>query len=125
MAKDQVFDLFTRSYDRHKQIELSLKQYIEGCRSDPMLYASATERMLNAIGEPTYVDSARDARLGRIFMNRTLKVYSAFQDFYGLEETIERIVGYFRSAAQGLFHQATHLHKRLGWSVDDVESNLL
>src|SRR4029079_11713681 len=41
-------------------------------------------------------------RLGRIFMNRTLKVYSAFKDFYGLEETIERIVGFFRHAAQGL-----------------------
>ncbi len=41
-------------------------------------------------------------RLGRIFMNRTIKVYPAFKDFYGLEETIERIVGYFRHAAQGL-----------------------
>ena len=102
MSKDQVFDYFARSYDRHKQTELSLKQYLEGCRSEPMLYATAAERMLAAIGEPTYVDTARDARLGRIFMNRTLKVYSAFKDFYGLEETIERIVGYFRSAAQGL-----------------------
>ncbi len=102
MSKDQVFDLFTRSYDRHKQVELTLKQFLEGCRADPMFYATAAERMLNAIGEPMYVDTARDARLGRIFMNRTLKIYSPFKDFYGLEETIERIVGYFRSAAQGL-----------------------
>jgi rubredoxin len=29
-----------------------------------------------------------------------------------------------RSRAQGLFHQATHLHKRLGWSVEDVEWTL-
>ena len=35
-------------------------------------------------------------------MNRTIKVYPAFKDFYGLEETIERIVGFFRHAAQGL-----------------------
>ena len=35
-------------------------------------------------------------------MNRTIKVYPSFRDFYGLEETIERIVGYFRHAAQGL-----------------------
>ena len=35
-------------------------------------------------------------------MNRTIKVYQAFKDFYGLEETIERIVGFFRHAAQGL-----------------------
>ena len=102
MSKEQVFDFFARSYDRHKQTEMSLKQYLDGCRSDPMYYASAAERMLHAIGEPVFLDSARDARLGRIFMNRTLKVYAPFKDFYGLEVTIERIVGYFRSAAQGL-----------------------
>src|SRR5256714_1221921 len=58
--------------------------------------------MRAATGEPDLVDAARDCRLGRIFMNRTLKVYPAFKDFYGLEETIERIVGFFRHAAQGL-----------------------
>ena len=66
------------------------------------MYAGTAERMLRAIGEPELVDTAKDPRLGRIFMNRTLKVYSAFKDFYGLEETIERIVGFFRHAAQGL-----------------------
>ncbi len=102
MTKDEVFDLFSRSYDRHKETELTLKEYLEGCRADPMMYASTAERMITAIGEPKYVDTAKDARLGRIFMNRTLKVYPAFKDFYGLEETIERIVGFFRHAAQGL-----------------------
>ncbi len=102
MSKDQVFDLFARSYDRHKQTELTLKQFLDACRTDPVCYSSAAERMLHAIGEPTYVDTARDARLGRIYMNRTIKLYAPFKDFYGLEETIERIVGYFRSAAQGL-----------------------
>jgi serine protein kinase len=67
-----------------------------------MLYASAAERMVAAIGEPKVIDTAKDPRLGRIFMNRTIKVYPAFSDFYGMEETIERIVGFFRYAAQGL-----------------------
>ena len=35
-------------------------------------------------------------------MNRTIRVYPAFAEFYGMEETIERIVGFFRHAAQGL-----------------------
>jgi serine protein kinase len=99
---DEIFDLFAKSYDRHRQSELSLKQFLEACKTDPMKVASASERMLIAIGEPEFVDSSRDQRLGRIFMNRTLKVYPAFKDFYGLEETIERIVGFFRHAAQGL-----------------------
>ena len=67
-----------------------------------MAYASAAERMLAAIGEPEIVDTSHDPRLGRIFMNRTIRVYPTFADFYGMEETIERIVGYFRHAAQGL-----------------------
>jgi serine protein kinase len=35
-------------------------------------------------------------------MNRTIKVYPEFSDFYGMEETIERIVGFFRHVVQGL-----------------------
>jgi predicted Ser/Thr protein kinase len=30
-------------------------------------------------------------------MNRTIKVYPAFAGFFGMEETIERIVGFFRT----------------------------
>src|SRR4030065_445374 len=67
-----------------------------------MMYASAHERLLAAIGEPRMVDTAKDARLGRIFMNRTVRFYPAFAEFYGMEETIERIVAFFRHAAQGL-----------------------
>ena len=66
------------------------------------MYASAAERMIAAIGEPKFVDTSADPRLGRIFLNRTIKLYPAFGDFYGMEDTIERIVGYFRYAAQGL-----------------------
>ena len=101
-TKDEIFDLYAQSYDRHRQSQLTLKQYLEACKSEPMKLATAAERMLNAIGEPELIDTARDQRLGRIFMNRTLKIYPAFRDFYGLEETIERIVGFFRHAAQGL-----------------------
>ena len=55
-----------------------------------------------AIGEPELVDTAQDSRLGRMFFNRTIKIYRAFDGFYGMEDTIERIVGYFKHAAQGL-----------------------
>src|SRR5512145_3388005 len=100
--KDNIFDVYAQAYESQRQHRLTLREYLEGCRSDPSMYAGTAERMLRAIGEPELVDTSRDARLGRIFMNRTIKVYSAFKDFYGLEETIERIVGFFRHAAQGL-----------------------
>ncbi|NNG03233.1 MAG: PrkA family serine protein kinase [Inquilinus sp.] len=101
-SKEDVFGLFTETYDQQKQTEISLKEFLEGCRDDPTRYGSASERMVAAIGEPELVDTSKDQRLGRIFMNRTIKVYPAFSDFYGMEETIERIVGFFRHAAQGL-----------------------
>src|SRR5262245_28734852 len=101
-AQDEIFKIYAQSYDRLKQSELSLKEYLEGCRSDSMLYAGTAERMMAAIGEPGLIDTAKEQRLGRIFQNRTIKVYPAFKDFFGLEETIERIVGFFRHAAQGL-----------------------
>ena len=101
-SENEIFDVYAKSYDRNKQSQLTLREFLEGCKTDPMMFASAAERMITAIGEPQFIDSARDPRLGRIFMNRTLKIYPAFKDFYGLEETIERIVGYFRHAAQGL-----------------------
>ncbi|NJO32641.1 MAG: PrkA family serine protein kinase [Rhodospirillales bacterium] len=101
-TRSEIFDIYSQSYDRHKQAVMPLKDYLDGCRNDPSMYATTAERMLKAIGEPKMVNTADDSRLGRIFMNRTIKVYPAFGDFYGLEETIERIVGFFRHAAQGL-----------------------
>src|SRR5579884_2392704 len=97
-----VFEAFKESFSSRKSVEMSLQDYLEGCRNDPDMYANAAERMLAAIGEPVVLDTSRDARLGRIFQNRAIKVYPYFKDFFGMEETIERIVGFLRHAAQGL-----------------------
>ncbi len=101
-AADDLFSRYTRTYESRREHELTLTEYLDACRSDPMMYASSAERMVAAIGAPEVVDTAKDARMGRVFMNRTIKIYPAFEDFYGMEETIERIVGFFRYAAQGL-----------------------
>jgi serine protein kinase len=99
---DDLFTSYAKSYEARRAAEMSLEEFLKGCRSDPMMYASAAERLLNAIGQPEIVDTARDGRLGRIFMNRTIRVYPAFSEFYGMEETIERIVSFLLHAAQGL-----------------------
>ncbi|WP_306251640.1 PrkA family serine protein kinase [Parvularcula sp. IMCC14364] len=97
-----IFDLFEDSYQRTKHEAMSLRDYLLAARDDKMLYASPAERMIEAIGEPEMLDTSKDPRLSRIFFNRTIKRYKAFEGFYGMEDTIERIVGYFRHAAQGL-----------------------
>jgi serine protein kinase len=102
MYTDDLFATFSRAYETRRDTEMSLSEFLEGCRDDPLRYANGAERLLTAIGEAEIVDTAKDPRLGRIFMNRTIKVYPSFADFYGMEETIERIVGFFRHAAQGL-----------------------
>jgi serine protein kinase len=102
MSYDDLFAAFSKIYDSEKETEMSLEAYLRYCARDPMAYASVAERLLAAIGEPEIVDTSRNPRMSRIFMNRSIRVYPAFADFYGMEETIERIVGYFRHAAQGL-----------------------
>src|ERR1041384_1655161 len=100
---DGIFGLYAQPYENRREVELSLEDYLRACSDDSSFYAGPAERLLKAIGDPIMVDTAQDPRLGRIFMNRTIKVYPAFaDDFFGMEDTIERIVGFFRHAAQGL-----------------------
>ncbi|UXY17187.1 PrkA family serine protein kinase [Chitiniphilus purpureus] len=97
-----IFNHFSSRYDRTREEELSLKEYLELCKREPAAYASAAERMLMAIGEPELVDTRLDSRLSRVFQNKMIRVYPAFREFYGTEEVIEQVVSYFRHAAQGL-----------------------
>jgi serine protein kinase len=102
MYNDHLFTAYARAYEARRESEMSLEEYLESCRNDPIRYANAAERILAAVGEPQVIDTAKEQRLGRIFLNRTIRTYPAFAGFYGMEETIERIVAFFRHAAQGL-----------------------
>jgi len=97
-----VFANFTQRYERTREEELSLQEYLDLCRDDKGAYATAAERMLMAIGEPQMIDTRHDPRLSRIFQNKMIRIYPAFREFYGMEEVIEQVVAYFRHAAQGL-----------------------
>jgi len=97
-----IFDNYAARYERTKEEEMSMSEYLALCKKDRLTYASAAERMLAAIGEPTLVDTRNDTRLSRIFANKVIKIYPAFREFYGTEEVIEQVVSFFRHAAQGL-----------------------
>ena len=84
----EVFTRFSEVFERQKIEELSLQDYLLGCRSDQTMRATAAERMVKALGEPRLVDTSQDQRLGRIFLNRTIRRYPAFDEMYGVEETI-------------------------------------
>ncbi|MFZ1494428.1 MAG: PrkA family serine protein kinase [Candidatus Competibacter denitrificans] len=97
-----LFNRYLSRYEQSREENLTLQEYLDLCKRDASAYASAAERLLMAIGEPEMVDTRNDSRLSRIFQNKILKIYPAFQEFYGMEEAIEQIVSYLKHAAQGL-----------------------
>jgi serine protein kinase len=98
----KIFSHYQSRYEALQEEEYSLQEYLDICKREPMAYATAAERMLHAIGEPEIVDTSRDPRMSRIFSNKVIRRYPAFFEFYGMEDSIEQIVSFFRHAAQGL-----------------------
>jgi len=97
-----IFSHFQQRFEATRQEEYSLQEYLDLCKEDRGTYATAAERLLIAIGEPQLVDTSTDSRLSRIFSNKVIRRYPAFEDFHGMEDCIDQIVSYFRHAAQGL-----------------------
>ena len=99
----ELLKRFHQELDSSSKSEvMSFTEYLAFCKVDPSAYAAPAERMIKAIGEPELFDTKGDARLSRIFSNKVIKRYKTFKDFYGLEETIEKIVSFFKRAALGL-----------------------
>jgi len=97
-----LLETFRTNYAAVREEELSLDEYLDLCKTDPSVYATAAERMLAGIGDAELVDTRNDPRLARLFGNRVIRRYPAFREFYGMEEAIEQIVAFFKHAAQGL-----------------------
>ena len=97
-----IFEHYQERYEKHKQEEFTIQEFLDICKNDPMAYANSAERLLQAIGEPEMIDTSTDPALSRIFSNRIISRYPAFHEFFGMEEAIEQIVSYLKHAAQGL-----------------------
>jgi len=63
-AVDDIFSVFSRTFEETREAEMSLAEYLDACRDNPLMYATAQERLLTAIGEPEMVDTSKDARWG-------------------------------------------------------------
>ena len=93
---------YTKRFVENKAEELNLHEYLELCKADSGAYANPAERLLMAIGEPELVDTRHNPILSRLFSNRIMQRYTVFDEFYGMEEPIQQIVGFLKHAAQGL-----------------------
>ncbi len=97
-----IFERYTSRYEASREEVYSLQEYLDICKNDKSAYATAAERLLMAIGDPELIDTRLDPRLSRIFSNKVIKIYPAFKDFFGMEDSIEQIVSYLKHSAQGL-----------------------
>ncbi|MEH8018097.1 PrkA family serine protein kinase [Rheinheimera muenzenbergensis] len=97
-----IFEHYKSRYEAAKEEEYTISEFLALCKDDKSCYASASERLLMAIGEPQLTDTAQDPKLSRLFSNRVIARYPAFSEFYGMEEAIEQIVSYLKHSAQGL-----------------------
>lgn len=97
-----IFNHYKSRYEATKEEEFTLDEFLQLCKDDKSCYASAAERLLMAIGEPTVIDTALEPRLSRLFSNRVINQYPAFKDFHGMEDAIDQIVAYLKHSAQGL-----------------------
>ncbi|HVT62714.1 MAG TPA: PrkA family serine protein kinase, partial [Legionellaceae bacterium] len=102
MDTQDFLNNYVARYEHNKEEEMSLDDYLELCKTDPAAYANPAERLLMAIGEPEEIDTRHDPVLSRIFSNKVIARYPVFNEFYGMEEPIEQIIGFLKHAAQGL-----------------------
>ncbi len=96
-----VISNFTARFERTREEELSLEDYLAECKRNPVAYSTAAERMLKAIGEPQTIDTRNDQRLSRLFANKVIKIYPAFAEFYGMEDSIEQVVSLLPARGPG------------------------
>ena len=75
--------------------------YLEIVRKDPDVAMLAHQRIYNLIinAGVEVVKTDEDPRLRRIYGNDIIKKYKFFENFYGIDKTIMKIVRYFHSAA--------------------------
>src|SRR5713226_2929568 len=46
MYNDSLFNAFARSFEARSETDMSMAEYLESCRGDPLRYANAAERLL-------------------------------------------------------------------------------
>ena len=70
-----VIAKFAQRYERTREEELSLEDYLAECKKNPLAYATAPERMLKAIGDPQQVDTRNDPRMSPPNSSRRLTAH--------------------------------------------------
>ncbi|MDR3589188.1 MAG: PrkA family serine protein kinase [Negativicutes bacterium] len=90
-----------RDERKHHHFSGTLLDYLEIVKEHPKVAMLAHQRMyelLSGCGMEV-INTEEHPRLKRIYGNETLKRYSFFKDFYGIDKSVMKIVRYFHAAA--------------------------
>lgn len=103
-SKDKILDLIQkdRSERKHQHFEGTFLDYLEQVKENPGIVQLAHQRLYHLITDPgvSSVKTEENPRLRRIHGNQVLKKYKFFEDdFFGIDQTITKIVRYFHAAA--------------------------
>ncbi len=103
MSDYDISDIIHR--DRRERVDGGFKgtflEYTELVKKNPDIAILSHQRLYNLIVEPgvEIVKTDEHPRLRRLYGSDTIKRYAFFEDFYGIDKTIMKIVRYFHSAA--------------------------
>ncbi|HBE78272.1 MAG TPA: serine protein kinase [Firmicutes bacterium] len=103
MGSNELADLIKK--DRSERIyhhyEGTFLDYLELVKENPELMQLAHRRLYHLITDPgvELIKAEENPRLRRIYGNDIIKKYKFFEDFYGIERTIMKIVRFFHAAA--------------------------
>jgi len=53
-----IFEHYQQRYEKAREEEYSIQEFLDMCKQDKSCYASAAERLLVAIGEPEMIDTS-------------------------------------------------------------------
>ncbi|MGK7394925.1 MAG: hypothetical protein ACNS62_10145 [Candidatus Cyclobacteriaceae bacterium M3_2C_046] len=103
MNKDikKLIDDYNQQYQTTQET-ISFMEFLDLVKKDKSLAKLAHKRIYDVIMDAgfTILNTEKDLRLKRIFGNRKIKSYNFFKDeFFGIEEQLQKIVRYFHSAS--------------------------
>lgn len=104
MASSSIKKLIDNYYSNYQSTkkQISYLDFLDLVKKDKSIIQLAHKRLFDVItGEGFEVlDTEKDLRLKRIFGNKKIRSYNFFRnEFFGIEESLQKIVRYFHSAA--------------------------
>lgn len=101
--KQSLLQQLRKKSDDRKPVSMSVNDWLESCKTDPIAYANAFDRLEAAIGEPEVVDTKLSSNQERIvFEGKKVLRYEPFSKLYDKESVISDVVTYIKNGGNGL-----------------------